>query len=187
MRAWGQQYNMTNGSISIDACQNPSGTIYDDGGASGNYSNSFDGWAVISAPQGVTITLTGNYNTEQGYDRIWIYDWDAHDSQAGTPASQSGNTLVNDVSGSGNINVSSSTGWLCIHFTTDYSVQREGFALSYSISGTGASCNNQITDLVVTPDGTSGTTMTSGATVSWSATNEKPPSRCVSFWISILI
>ncbi len=148
--------NMTNaGTIYVDVCTSPSGTIYDDGGVGSNYSHYFDGWVVLTAPQGVSITLSGTYSTESCCDKIKIYDGEG----------ESGNLLVNNTSGSGSINVSSQTGYLSIKFHTDGSVNNSGFELQWSISGTGATCNNEIDDLVVS------NITTSSADLSWTATN----------------
>ena len=148
--------NISNGdTIYIDVCNSISGTIYDDGGATGNYSNNFNGWAILSAPQGVSITLTGTYNTESCCDKISIYDGYC----------ENGNRLVNEVSNNGNINVTSQTGNISIKFHTDVSVDRSGFELHWSISGTSLSCNNEIDDLVVS------NITTSSADLAWSATN----------------
>ena len=49
--------NMINGdSIVLDACSSGSGVIYDDGGLMGSYSNNFDGYVLIQATAGMTIT-----------------------------------------------------------------------------------------------------------------------------------
>ena len=57
--------NMSNGqTLSIDGCLHPTGTIYDDGGPNGSYSNNFDGYVVITAPSGITINITGSYDLE---------------------------------------------------------------------------------------------------------------------------
>ena len=146
--------NMTNSNtIYVDVCTSPSGTIYDDGGVGSSYSNGFDGWVVLTAPQGVMITLSGTYNTESCCDKINIYDGEG----------ESGNRLVDNASGSGSINVSSQTGYMTVKFHTDGSVTYGGLELNWSISGTGMSCNNEVDDLVVS------NITTTSADLSWSA------------------
>ena len=154
---WAQvQHNLTNNdTVIVYPCVTGSGTIYDNGGANGDYSNSFEGWAIISVPQGVTISLSGSYNTESGYDYIWVYD----------ERGQSGTTLVNGVSGTGNINVQSTTGWISIRFHTDGGYVRSGFALNYSISGAGTTCNNPVSDIEIS------SITTTTASISWTADN----------------
>ena len=154
------QTTLVNGQwLEIDACTNPTGIIYDNGGPSGVYNNGFDGGCVIIGQPGVTITLQGEYNTESGCDKISVFDG----------FQQSGATLVNEVSGNGNINVSSTTGYISIRFHTDGSVTSSGFALSYSTSGSSSLCANPVTNLTIT-----GITSTS-AQLAWDATNTSGP------------
>ncbi len=130
---------MTAGTIYIDGCQQPSGTIYDDGGSTGNYSNSFEGYVVISAQAGVSITLSGSYNTESCCDKISVYDgYDA-----------TGTLLANQLGGNSSLNVTSTTGYLTLKFRTDVSVTKSGFALNYSCSATGTNCTNKPYDITV--------------------------------------
>ena len=149
-------HNMVNhDTLMIHACQNGSGTIYDDGGANSVYSNNFEGWAIISVPSGVTITLSGSYETEGCCDHLWVYDG----------RGQSGNILVNNASGTGNVDVQSTTGWLSIRFLTDGSVQNSGFVLNYSISGSSNTCNNPIGNIVAT------NVTTNSAQLNWTASD----------------
>ncbi len=112
-----------NGTTEVVMC---SGHIYDSGGPSGNYSTYEDGSVIIHAENPwCQLTVSGSYYTESGYDRITILDG------AGT-----GNTLVNAVSGSGTINVTSSGSSITIQFHSDVSNQYTGFDLSVSCSGT---------------------------------------------------
>lgn len=152
--------NMSNGqTLPIDGCLHPTGTIYDDGGPSGNYSNNFDGYVVITVPSGITINITGSYALEGCCDHLYVYDGNG----------ASGTTLVNGVYGSGTINVSSTTGHITIRFTSDYSGNPSGFALSYTCSGVGQNCINAPTGVTVS------NITTSSAQVDWNATNTSGP------------
>lgn len=131
---------MTNATINIDGCINPSGTIYDNGGPTNDYSNSFNGIVNISVPSNVTITITGNYNTESGFDYITIYD--NLDGSGTVLASFSGNGTLTSTT--------SSSGYLSILFHTDGSVVRSGFELYYTCSGISSNCNFPITNLSIT-------------------------------------
>lgn len=146
---------MTMGPVYVDGCHNPTGTIFDNGGSAGTYSNSFDGYVVINASIGVNITISGNYNTESCCDKITIYD--------GPDAT--GNVLYGPAGGIGTVNVTSTTGYLTLHFHTDGSVTREGFALSYSCSSGSGACSNKPYDLTV------GTITNNSVALSWSANN----------------
>ncbi|MQP25539.1 hypothetical protein GFJ94_10730 [Flavobacterium sp. LMO8] len=98
--------------------------LYDNGGVSGNYSNSSNGYTVLEAGLGSTITIFGNYITES-IDDINIY------SGVGT-----GGTLLASYSGNGSINFTGAAGQtLTIQFTSDSSVVYSGFSLSVSYSG----------------------------------------------------
>lgn len=154
--------NMVSGTTRIDLRAYPSGTIYDNGGPSGAYSNNFDGMVVLYNSCG-TINLTGTYTTESNYDRLYVYDGDG----------RVGTTLVNGVSGSGSVNASSTTGFMTIYFHSDGSISQSGFALSYSLSN-GTSCADTITNLSV-----SAITQTS-ATVNWQGLDSG-----ASYWVSV--
>mgnify|MGYP003327309909 CR=1 FL=1 len=67
-------FNMSVGDTYISGTDHPVGVIYDDGGPSANYSNSFHGRVIITSTPGSTIYIYGSYNTEKGYDYISIYD-----------------------------------------------------------------------------------------------------------------
>ena len=103
--------------LEMDPCQEL--TVLDPGGT-GNYTNRCTSILVLTAPEGATITLQGNYRTESGYDKITIYNHynTVTSNQIGT------------YSGNGTINVESSTGYLTIKFTTDGSVVNSGYELT---------------------------------------------------------
>ena len=150
--------NMSNGqTLSIDGCLHPTGTIYDDGGPNGSYSNNFDGYVVITVPSGITINITGSYDLEGCCDYITIWDGDANGTQLWN--SQSPEVL----------NGSATSGTMTIRFHSDYSSTPSGFALSYSCSGVGQNCINAPTGVTVS------NITTSSAQVDWNATNTSGP------------
>lgn len=146
---------VNNDTVVIDACLLSGGTIYDDGGAEGNYSNSFDGTVHIIGTPGLTINLTGSYTTESNYDFLTISDGET--------------ILLNNASGTSSVNLSSNTGELYIHFHTDQSATRVGFELQWSVDGTGTTCLNPVSGL----DTTQMTDSTIG--LIWSAPNPSGP------------
>ena len=98
--------------------------LYDNGGVSGDYANSSNGYTVLEAGLASTITISGNYVTE-GVDDINIY------SGTGT-----GGTLLATYSGTGTINYTGAAGQtLTVQFTSDSSIVYSGFNLSVSYSG----------------------------------------------------
>ena len=114
------------GTTEVTACQ---GVIYDDGGEFGWYSNYCNGTIILRSPNpNATITLTGTYNMENNYDKLFIYDG-------------VGGALLGQYTGySGSIYLTSSTGVIVLNFTSDFSTNYDGFALNFSSSN----CN--ITD-----------------------------------------
>ena len=150
--AWGQSaVRMVNGdTVRIDGCAYATGVIYDDGGVSNQYSNNFNGWVVIESDSGSTFTLGGQYNTEGGCDRIdvWIDD----------------SLIVNDVSGEGTLNVTATGSRITFYFHTDGSVVRDGFEITWSVSGWGANCSAQVSGL------TASNITANSATLNWNST-----------------
>ena len=106
------------GTIDITAC---SGTIYDDGGANGNFSPNCNGEIIIRSynPNG-TITLTGTYNNSY-YARLKVYDG-------------IGGTELASVNYDGDLTVSSTSGIMVVQFTSGSSSLNTGFALQFSCS-----------------------------------------------------
>ncbi len=139
----GQEYNLINGqTVNINARQQRMGTIYDDGGASGDYSHNFDGYAVIDAGSYLALTLSGSYSTESCCDKISIWDGD----------NTTGTLVYNNASGSGNVSVTSLTGKITIYFHTDHSVTNSGFAFQYTATGFDcdeSACTNTTSNLSI--------------------------------------
>ena len=148
--------HMVNGdTVRLDGCTLGGGTIFDDGGPTGNYSNSFDGWVEIQVSAGVSITLSGTYQTETCCDRLWVYD--------------GATVLLDGMGGTGTVNATATSGLLRIRFQTDYSSTYSGLVLTWSLSGVGSGCANPVSGL----DTTAVSTNSIGLT--WSATNPAGP------------
>ncbi|MGI4873785.1 MAG: CARDB domain-containing protein [Janthinobacterium lividum] len=113
----------TTGTTSITTC---AGTLYDDGGASGNYSAYDDGTiTILPATAGNKVRLEfSSFNVESGYDYLYIYDGNSTSA-----------TLIGTYSGAvspGIIYGTTTTGALTLRFTSDNVVQYSGFAASIS-------------------------------------------------------
>ena len=142
-------HNMaTSGSDTLRTC---SATIYDDGGANGNYSSNCDATLVLlpNAP-GQYVAISGTSYTESTYDYITIYEG------VGT----SGSVLWTDYG----IDAQTPFGpfdaaAITIHFHSDGSVARSGFEINVS-------CINQPTCLPVT-NLIAAATSTSSINLSW--------------------
>ena len=143
-----QAYNVpASGSSTQTIC---SGTIYDPGGT-GTYSNSCSGYMTINpGTTGCVVHLEGTYYTESSFDYVTIYD-----------GTGTGGTQLCRVSGSGTIDVTSTTGPLTVQFTTDGSVTYDGFILQVSCRG-GCTCGGS-------PYGVQITNGLLGVDVSWVA------------------
>ena len=97
-------------------------TLYDEGGASGSYTDNADFTLVIyPEEEGQHVGVTGTYETESSWDKLYIYD--------GAGANDA--MLIHTLSGSGSIpaNTVSSSGPMTIRFTSDYSSCYSGFEL----------------------------------------------------------
>ena len=112
----------TSGTIEITTC---SGILYDDGGPDANYSNNCNGIAVIyPGLNGAMVHITGTYEVENSWDKIYIYDGE----------STSG-TAIGTYTGSGSLDVVSTLGALTVKFTSDNSVNKTGFAFTLACEG----------------------------------------------------
>ncbi|MBQ3733016.1 MAG: fibronectin type III domain-containing protein [Bacteroidales bacterium] len=111
----------TSGTNTITTC---SMIIYDDGGASGDYSNSCESYlTIMPETAGNLISVQGTVSTESCCDYLRIYD--------GTSAS---GTMLGEYKGTGLTvpELVSTTGPLTLHFHSDGSVIYEGFMLTVS-------------------------------------------------------
>ncbi|MCR4964689.1 MAG: fibronectin type III domain-containing protein [Bacteroidales bacterium] len=100
---------------SITTCN---AVIYDDGGATGNYSTSFDESMLITpSTTGAHLHITGTYDMETNWDKIYIYDGD--------------NTLLQTLTGSGSVDLEIN-GPAIVRLTSDGSVCYSGFAFNVS-------------------------------------------------------
>ncbi len=96
---------------SITTCN---ATIYDNGGATGDYqTSSYDVLDITPATPGASLHITGSYDMEDDYDYIYIYD--------------ANNTIVSSLTGEGTLDVTIS-GAARIMLESDYSLCYSGFA-----------------------------------------------------------
>ncbi len=57
--------------------------VYDDGGKSGVYSHSYNGYLIVTTPEGYKVQLSGSVATESGYDYLRAYDGTTTDNRLG--------------------------------------------------------------------------------------------------------
>ncbi|MCQ2294299.1 MAG: fibronectin type III domain-containing protein, partial [Bacteroidales bacterium] len=110
------------GVTGVDTLVTCGANIYDDGGATGNYSSNCNYTLVVrSASEDSTIVISGTVDGEGGYDELTVYDG------VGT----SGTIIYDGYTGSFGP-VYSTGGAVTLHFSSDGSVQNTGFAVHVS-------------------------------------------------------
>jgi len=113
------------GNYTITTCDS---WIYDNGGSSGDYQNSSDGYLVVNpVTEGQEVVLEGTYTVESSYDHIYIYSGEGISG-----------TLLGDYTGSDSIYLTNN-GTVTIRFTSDESVVKSGFAIHVTCSGASSS------------------------------------------------
>ena len=133
---WSANYTSTGITPSCDGgtvLANPSGSFSDGSGGS-NYGNNQLCYWFISPPCANSVTLSfSQFNSEQGYDGLIIYDdWDGSNQLAVL----SGTSLPSSVT--------SNTGKMLVIFTSDYSFNYQGFSANYTSTGS-ALCSGTTT------------------------------------------
>jgi gliding motility-associated-like protein len=141
------------GNTTVNQC---SGILYDHGGSIGGYANFANGYTVItSSTPGSAIQISGNLNSESGFDFLTVYDGVG---LGGTILwTGSGITAVPTLTSSG--------GSLTVRFTSDGSITASGFQLTWicvppapTVTGTATTiCSNQGTTVDLTASGAVGT------------------------------
>ncbi|MBL4706000.1 MAG: T9SS type A sorting domain-containing protein [Flavobacteriales bacterium] len=126
--------NMIFGTQSVTTC----GVDFRDIGGASNYSSSFSGTTTfnpVSAGQKIELNFT-SYNTESGYDKVWIYDG-PNDTYPVLLSAYSGSSIP-----VGNPFTSTATGGeLTFKFTSDGSVTKSGWTADITCTGV-ASCDD---------------------------------------------
>lgn len=114
----------TNSAITVTNC---SGTLFDDGGATGNYSDNTDGIVVIQPGGATQITLNVTaFDFENGWDFLTIYD--GPDTLSPVIGSYTGSTIPASISSTG--------GSITIRQQSDFSITMSGFAINWTCSST---------------------------------------------------
>ena len=103
--------------------------VYDSGGADGEYPNNYDGYVVITAPEGLRMQLTGTI-TGEGNDQLTVYDGTTDEADM----------LLNHLGGNGhhstarNIGIITTTGnSMMLYFYTDGSNTDPGLDLEVTL------------------------------------------------------
>ncbi len=121
-----EAYNMQN--TTVETCN---GLFYDDGGASNNYGNNKDITMTFmpGTPGGILEATFLEFNTESGYDHLYIFD--------GTSTNAPSLGQFNGSTSPGTVTATNSEGALTFRFTSDYSVNNSGWVATIHCIGIG--------------------------------------------------
>ncbi len=130
---WNRYYDLINDavsatSITYTAC---SGTIYDSGGAGGNYSSDERIFYKIQPTGATSVTLNfTSLNLETNYDYLYIYDGDSHNDPLLTVLN--GTTLPPSIT--------ANSGKMLLEFRTDCATVASGWVANYSCNTSPVAC-----------------------------------------------
>jgi N-acetyl-anhydromuramyl-L-alanine amidase AmpD len=130
---WNRYYDLINdvasaNSITYTAC---SGTIYDSGGAGGNYSSDERIFYRIAPTGATSVTINfSSLNLETNYDYLYIYDGDSHNDPLLTVLN--GTTLPPSIT--------ANSGKMLLEFRTDCATVASGWVANYSCNSTTVTC-----------------------------------------------
>ncbi|OJV24262.1 MAG: hypothetical protein BGO32_04440 [Bacteroidetes bacterium 37-13] len=136
--AGGWSFNYTSSGITpacsgVTLLSTPSGS-FSDGSGSSNYGNNLNCYWYIAPPCATSVTLSlSQFNTEQNYDGIIVYDDIYGTNQL---AVYSGTSLPPSVT--------SNTGTMLVYFVSDYANTYQGFTANYTSTGS-AYCSGTTT------------------------------------------
>ena len=129
------------------------GTIYDDGGENGSYSNSQNSYLVLMPDGSNLVSVSGTVNTESCCDSLVIYD--------GIGTSSSNRLWGGKGTGLSFANLVSSTGPLTIFFHCDGSINNSGYEIHVSCVSNACPISNIHVD----------ESTTTGTTIAWTGTS----------------
>ena len=120
---WEKYYRLINDNPNIQTITSSTGTLYDSGGANGNYTNDERLLWLIQPANSGPITLSfSQFSIENGFDRLFIYD--GNSVNAPLIGSYTGSSIPSTIQ--------SSTGSILLEFRSDCGTTGSGWALSYS-------------------------------------------------------
>ena len=103
--------------------------LYDDGGKDGNYSQSYNGYLLITVPSRYIITMNGTQVGEStSWDYLYVYDGDNTSAKRSGPFGGSDNQS--------HVNVTSSTNTVLVSFYSDGSNEGAGMDITVDITDT---------------------------------------------------
>ncbi|MBR0262774.1 MAG: hypothetical protein IJQ60_02705 [Prevotella sp.] len=104
--------------------------VYDDGGASGNYSYNCDGTLVLIAPTGYLLQLSGNITTDKQHEYLNVYDGNTTSATKllGPVSSPSNGTAIDITT------VTSTANYMTLCFKSDGALNYAGLDLTVTVS-----------------------------------------------------
>ena len=134
---WPKYYLLINNTYTPTVITNASGTLYDSGGANGNYANDERKVWRIQPTNGGTVQLNFSaFNTESGKDKLIVYD--GPNIQSPVLGTYSGTSLPPQISSTGSS--------ITLEFRSDCGTTQAGWAINFSTNVQ----NNDITPPVST-------------------------------------
>jgi|GEM_PF-1787810 len=123
---WRYFYKILNDNTPVTTLSAASGTIYDSGGAGGNYGNDVRTIQTIAPTNASSVTLTVNaFNTEQGWDYLLVYNGPTVFSPL--IGQYSGTTIPGSFTASG--------GAITVEFRSDCATGASGYSISWGSVG----------------------------------------------------
>jgi hypothetical protein len=120
---WTLYYHLINDNTPVTTYTAPSGTFYDSGGPSGNYSNDERKLYLIKPTGATQVTLTFSaFNLENNWDFLYVYNGD--NLNAPLIGRYTGSTIPAPITSSGNA--------LLVQFRSDCATVAAGWAASWS-------------------------------------------------------
>ena len=104
--------------------------VYDDGGASGNYSDNCSGTLTLTAPTGYVLQLSGSITTERSYDKLTVYDGSV---DTATTSLLDGVSSTRDGEETAITTVRSSGQSMTLYFSSDGSINYAGLDLTVTL------------------------------------------------------
>jgi PKD repeat protein len=133
---WPRYYNLVNPFVAPAANTTASGTIYDTGGASGNYTDDEREFYLIQPTGASNVTINFNqFDIEDSWDYLLVYD-------GATPSA----SLLGTFTGTTNPGTISSTGGaLLIEFRSDCATSQAGYEITWSSTNSGGGTVTDVT------------------------------------------
>ncbi|GAB3839833.1 N-acetylmuramoyl-L-alanine amidase [Hymenobacter jeollabukensis] len=128
---WEKFYTLVNNAPTVSTLTAASGTVYDAGGAAGNYGDDVRQCQLIAPTGATSVSLTFSaFDLESGYDHLLVFN--GSNNQAPLIGKYSGTTNPGTLT--------ASSGKMFLEFRSDCATTRPGFAAAWSSTGGSTGC-----------------------------------------------